>query len=150
MTRSIALAALASISLACGPLGPIPGGRLSGEVVNSPMEDWSFASDVETIELETLPDDPYSVSVWFVSQGSRLWVASGGGDKSKWAQNLSSDPRARLRIDGKLYERRAVRAEEHAEQDEVLVLFQTKYASVPHSPVAKDEDKVVVFRMEPR
>ena len=150
MTRSLALIALASISLACRPLGPIPGGRLSGEVVSSPVEDWSFASAVETIQLETRPDDPYSVNIWFVSEGRRIWVASGGGDKSKWAQNLSADPRARLRINGKVYERTAVRADEQAEQDEVLVLYQTKYTSVPRSPVAKDDDKAVVFRMDPR
>lgn len=150
MTRIAAVIALSLVTFGCGPLGPIPGGRLSGEVFSAPVSDWSFASAVETIQLETRPDDPYSVNIWFVSQGSRLWVASGGGDESKWAQNLAADPRARLRIDGKVYERTAVRADDQAEQDEVLVLYQTKYSSVPRSPVAKDEDKAVVFRMDPR
>ena len=147
MTRSLALVALASILLACGPLGPIPGGRLSGEVVSTPVEDWSFASAVETIQLETRPDDPYSVNTWFVSQGSRFWVAAGGGETSRWARNLIADPRVRLRIDGKLYERTAERVSEQAELGAVVVLYQAKYE---YERDPKDEGKSVLFRMDPR
>ncbi len=147
MTRFLALAALATACLACRPLGPIPGGRLSGEVVSTPVSDWSFAGAVETIQLETRPDDPYSVNIWFVSQGSRLWVASGGSDKSRWAQNLVADPRVRLRIDGRVYERNALRVSDQAEIDAVVVLYQTKY-EYERDPEAEGES--VLFRMDPR
>lgn len=150
MTRSLALVSLvtlASIGLACGPFGPIPGGRLSGEVVSAPVEDWSFASGVETIQLETRPDDPYSVNIWFVSQAARLWVGAGGGETSRWARNLIADPRVRLRIDGKLYERKAERVSDQAELDAVTVLYQTKYKS---ERASEEWRKAVLFRMDPR
>jgi len=147
MTRRFTLVVCVGLALACGPIGPIPGGRLSGEVVSTPVDDWSFVASVETIQVETRPDDPYSVNTWFVSEGARLWVASGGGEKSRWAKNLAADPRARLRIDGKLYERKAVRASEQAELDTILALYQTKYK---YERDPKDEGKAVVFRFDPR
>ena len=36
---------------ACGPLGPIPGGKLAGELVSEPVVDWSFTDALETIEI---------------------------------------------------------------------------------------------------
>jgi hypothetical protein len=147
MRRLIAAAVLALGALACGPHGPVPGGRLSGEVVTTPVDDWSFAQGLETIAIETRPDEPYSVNVWFVSQGPRLWVASGGGSETKWAKNLTADPRVRLLINGKLYERMAVPANDQVEQEEVLVLYQTKY---DYKRDAEDEGKAVLFRMDPR
>jgi hypothetical protein len=147
MTSRVAVAAaVAFAALACGPHGPVPGGRLTGEVVNAPVDDWSFAKGVETISIETRPGDPYSVNVWFVSHGPRLWVAAGGGAGSKWAKNLMADPRVRLLIDGKLYERKAVRTTDQAELDEALVLYQTKY---DYQRDPKDEGKAVLFRMDP-
>lgn len=145
--RATALALLAATALACQPIGPVPGGRLSGEVVATPVDDWSFASAVETIQLESDPDDPYSVNIWFVAQGARLWVAAGGGGKSSWAKHLLADPRVRLRIDGKIYERKAIRVTLQAEIDEVLVLYQTKY---DYQRDAGEESEALLFRMDPR
>ena len=48
-------------ALACGPLGPLPGGHLSGELEPSPPSNWAFADDQKTVQLETNPSDPYSV-----------------------------------------------------------------------------------------
>lgn len=145
--RTLALALLASTALACQPMGPVPGGKLSGEVVTTPVDDWSFASAIETIQLESNPGDPYSVNVWFVAQGARLWIAAGGGGKSRWAKNIAADPRVRLRIEDKIYERQAVRVTEQAEIDEVLVLYQTKY---DYQRDADDESEALLFRMDPR
>ena len=147
MKRILAFTLLTAWALGCGPIGPLPGGRLSGQLATAPIEDWSFAGKVEKIQLETRPDDPYSVNIWFVAQGPRLWVAAGGGGKSGWGKNLIADPRARLRIDDNLYERKAVRVDEQAEIDEVLVLYQTKY-DYQRDPEEKSE--AVLFRMDPR
>jgi len=145
--RRLALVALVGALCGCEPMGPIPGGRLSGEVVATPVDDWTFATAIETLQLETRPDDPYSVNVWFVSQGSRLWVASVGGDVSGWGEKMGADPRVRLRIDGKLYERKAARVTEQAEIDEVIVLYKTKY---DYERDPKEDGQAVLFRMDPR
>jgi hypothetical protein len=145
--RRLALVALLATLVGCEPMGPIPGGRLSGEVVATPVDDWAFAGGEETLQLETRPDDPYSVNVWFVAQGPRLWVASVGGDVSGWGETMIADPRVRLRIDGKLYERKAARVTEQAEIDEVVVLYKTKY---DYERDPKEDGQAVLFRMDPR
>lgn len=147
MTRVLAFVGLVSLALACRPIGPIPGGRLSGEIVTDPVADWSFASEAETLQLETRPDDPYSVNVWFVAQGSSLWVAAGGGEKSRWVQNAGGDSRVRLRIDGKIYERMAVRVSEQTDLDAIVALYGTKYQ---YERDPEDEARAVVFRMDAR
>ena len=64
--RHLVLAALLTGTVACGgPLLIFPGGELSGEVVTEPVEDWSFLSD-SFIDLETRPDDPYSVQLNYI------------------------------------------------------------------------------------
>jgi hypothetical protein len=53
---------------ACEPLIMIPGGALSGREHAVPAS-WDFAADVETFQLETTPEDPYSVNVWGIAVG---------------------------------------------------------------------------------
>jgi len=45
------------------------GGELSGETA-APPDDWSALRDEETFQLETRPEDPYSVNIWAVGIGS--------------------------------------------------------------------------------
>src|SRR5215468_6056467 len=48
-----------------GPVGPIPGGPLaSGQAVDEPVGDWSFAKDTGEIELQ-LASQRQSRTVWF-------------------------------------------------------------------------------------
>ena len=78
MKRPLVAAPLAFVSLAviaCGPIWMIPGGELSGTVVPVPA-DWSFSDAIEIVQLETNPDDPYSVNVWGVGVGPIFYVAS--------------------------------------------------------------------------
>ena len=115
MRHATSLALLLSAAcLACGPLGPFPGGRLRGERAATP-DSWSLADDVTTVQLETRPDDPYSINVWIgVYQGS-LYVPTSlifgpdNPEERSWVRNLNDDPRVRLRIDDEVYSLRAVR-----------------------------------------
>ena len=101
--------------LACGPLGPLPGGRLSGEVAGAPP-DWAFSDAEKNVQLETRPGDPYSVNVWGVAVGDHFYLASGQAGESKWAQYIVEDPEVRLRVAGTVYEMRAVRVEGETER----------------------------------
>lgn len=123
---ALVLAALA-LGACGGPLGVVPGGKLDGEPVDAPIDDWAFASKTEDLQLETDPADPYSVNIWFVTEGAKLWVFAGGGESSTWAKNLLADPRALVRIDGKLYPRKAVRVTDPAEIEHVQQLYLAKY-----------------------
>ena len=94
-------------ALGCGPLVMVPGGELSGTVKPAPS-DWSFTDSVETVQLETRPEDPYSVNVWGVAAGDAFYVASGRGESAAWAKHIAADPRVRLRVGEDLYELSAV------------------------------------------
>jgi len=144
LTRGTLLAAL--VALGCfGPLGPFPDGRLSGRVVTAPVDEWPCAAN-RVLELETDPIAPVSVNVHFVSEGSRLWVATVLGGSSDWARRALADPRVRVRLGDGVYERRAVRVTERSEIEHVAALYREKYTITPD--VA--DDGALVFRLEPR
>ncbi len=129
----------------CDPLGPLPGGALTGEA-KTPPDDWTALAEIETIQLETNPDDPYSVNLWVVSVESRLYIAAGGGE-TKWSAHFSTDPNVRLRIDPNIYELRATPVDNHKELDEVRQAYVDKYAMKSDSPQFDDS---TVFRLDRR
>jgi hypothetical protein len=118
---------LAVFLVAWGPCGPITGGRLSGTPATPPADGWAFTDDISTIQVETRPDEPYSVTTWCVSDGPTLWVPSRGAEKKPWVQNVLADPRVRLRIGTALYDLRATRVTDAAEQAKVVGLLRAKY-----------------------
>ena len=86
---------------ACGgPLLVFPGGRLSGEEVAEPVEDWSFVTD-SFVDLETRPDDPYSVELNYIVRDGALYVDPAEG--RNWLEHIREDPRVRVRFDGRIY-----------------------------------------------
>jgi len=91
------------------PLAIIPGGRLSGEEVTVPVTDWSFTEQYTTVTLEVRSTDPYSVNTSSLFHDGVLYVPSGRGGESRWAQFLLQDSNMRLRVGQKLYKVRATR-----------------------------------------
>ena len=133
------------IAVGCGPIAMIPGGALSGDVKPTPT-DWSFSDSVETVQLETNPDDPYSVNVWGVGDGAHFYIAA--GDKTnEWAENLRHDPRARLRIGDDLYELRAIEVHDDAQLDTFLAAAKQKY---DFEPEPEQRANAALFRLGPR
>ena len=78
------------------PLAIIPGGRLSGEEVTVPVTDWSFTEQYTTVTLEVRASDPYSVNTSSLLHDGVLYVPSGFGGESRWAQFLLQDSNMRL------------------------------------------------------
>ena len=132
--------------LACGPIGPLPGGGLSGTVV-PPPPNWAFTDAVENFQLETRPDDPYSVNVWGVAYDGGFYVAAGGGAESTWVLHLDADPRLRLRVDNRLYELVAARVSDVSVRDQVTQALVHKY---DFQPDPDDVKKSLLFRLAPR
>jgi hypothetical protein len=142
--RSIAPILLA-LTLACGPIVMIPGGALSGDVKPAPT-DWSFADDVDTVQLETNPADPYSVNVWGVGSGAVFYIAA-GEKTNQWAENLRADSRARIRIGSDVFEVKAIETADDAELDAFLTAAQAKY---DFEPDPEQRAKATLFRFEAR
>jgi hypothetical protein len=83
-----------------GPFLVFPGGALSGEPVNEPVSDWSFVDD-RFIEIETRPEDPYSVQLNYVVKDGQLYIDPAEG--RTWFAYLRADPRLRVRVGNRVY-----------------------------------------------
>ena len=105
--RRLLLLLVLSAPACSGPFGLMSGGELTGEVKPVPS-DWTFAGDVGTAQLETKPEDPYSVNLAYTLVDGALYI-NAGDTETQWVQNLTANPRVRLRVEGVLYELRADR-----------------------------------------
>ena len=132
--------------LGCGPMGPIPGGSLSGRVQAIP-EDWSAARDIDIVQIETRPDDPYSINIWGVAVGKDFFIASGEGAESAWVEHLTQNPLVKLRIGKSVYPLKAVRVEDEDELLRVGERYSEKYDLESEESSA---DKVWIFRLDRR
>lgn len=101
-------------ALGCnGPFAVLPGGRLSGDVEPSPS-DWAFAADYGTIQLETRPEEPYSVNIAYTVIDGSIYI-NAGDTETQWVKNMAANPLVRMRLEGALYELRAARVSDTAE-----------------------------------
>ena len=96
-----------------GPLLLLPGGKLDGSGESAPMN-WSMAGDAGTVQLETDPEDPYSVNVAYTVLDGELYI-NAGDTETQWVKNIAADPQVRLRLKGHLYDVRAVRVSDPTE-----------------------------------
>lgn len=151
---TLAVAVLAAAALGCGPIGPFSGGRLSGDPGPADVTDWSPWADEETIQVETHPGDPHSVTTWFVAIGPAFYVPTSmilGPDKPderEWVANVETDPRVRIRVAGLVYERTAVKLGPGSEYDAALAALDAKYDQTPADRAPERE--VWIYRMDAR
>jgi hypothetical protein len=145
MTR-ILIFLSAFILVGCEPMGPIPGGQLSGEVKPIP-DNWSAYSGVELLQLETRPDDPYSLNIWGVGLGKDYYIASGGGGESSWVDHIIDNPEVRLRIESNIFQLKAVRVTDEEELGLVLKRYKEKYEMEAQG---EDAAQAWLFRLDRR
>lgn len=98
-----------------GPTALFSGGALEGPVEPLPPS-FDFASDAGTVQLETRPEDPYSVNIACTVVGEGLYV-SAGGNRAQWVEHMEADARVRLRVEGVIYELHAQRVTDAGEMD---------------------------------
>jgi len=98
-----------------GPLPFMAGGKLDGPVKPTPSS-FAFAKDAGTIQLETRPEDPYSVNVAGAIVGDGLYV-SAGDNRANWVEHIEVTPLVRARIEGDVYELKARRVTDAKEMD---------------------------------
>ena len=87
------------------PHGRIPGLWLSGELVTTPVTDWSFTENVPTIKLQTQTRFllPHSVTINCLDYNGQLYVSSvyPAGTPRSWNDNVMRDPHVRIKIGDK-------------------------------------------------
>lgn len=141
---------LLSITLIClagcsEPFIVFAGGELSGEP-KDPPEEWSELHDEETFQLETRPNDPYSVNIWAVGIGENAYIGT-GPDGTNWSEYITADPRVRLRVGTTLYALRAVPVTDTEERRAVARRYADKYGMDRDQNWLED---ALVFRLERR
>ncbi len=96
-----------SVAACSGPFLVFPGGRLGGEEVTEPVEDWSFV-DSAFMDLEVRPDDPYSVTLNYFVRDGKLYIDP--AEDREWYGYLKADDRVRVRFGfaSRVYPLRAV------------------------------------------
>lgn len=139
--------ALVAVALAgCnGPFFVFAGGALAGEAAPIPASFAGFPA-YGTTQLETNPADPYSVNVVYTVVGDRAYI-NAGDSETRWVRNIAADARVRARIDGALYEARAVRTQDAAEIASFAAAW-TSQSRFRRDPTTLDE--VWIYRLEPR
>ena len=107
------------------PFIVMSGEALSGDAIDPPT-DWTPLNDVEIVQLETHPSDPYSVNIWMVGLGSDIYVAT-GSDDTNWTEYIDEDTDVRLRVEGQIYELEATELTDTREKRTVAAAYVEKY-----------------------
>ena len=144
-TKSLLCLAVALLVGCGGPVLLLPGGELEGTKAETPP-DWSFTNDIDTVELETRPADPYSVNIWLTASGEHLYVHA-GTNRAAWVDNIEADPRVRLGIEGSVYALAAARVESQEEFDRFSDDYERKYGRRPGN---ENVAEAYLFRLTPR
>lgn len=114
-----------------GPHGRTPGLWLKGNVVTTPVTDWSFTDNIPTIQLETYTWFllPHSVNINCLSYNGQLYVSSvyPAGPMRSWNGNVMRNPHVRIKIGDNIYDRRMVLVTDPAEEQAVLQVRAKKY-----------------------
>lgn len=141
-------------ALGCGgPVGPFPGGALSGEVAPLPG-DASVVGGVPQVQLETNPAEPHSVNTWIAAHAGALYVPTSmiRGPKlpteRAWVRNVEADDRVRLRAGESIYALRAERVLDDSERAAALAALQAKYELGQGD--LDPEREIWIFRLAPR
>ena len=84
---------------------PFSAGKLKGTPTEA-LADWREIASISIIQLETNPEQPYSVNIWMVAEQARIYVFA-GDNYAQWVQNIESNQSVRLQAEEKVYDLRA-------------------------------------------
>ena len=145
MRSSTAIALIIFVAGCSEPFGFIPGGALTGDVVDPP-DDWSELEHIKKVQLEFRPGNPYSINTWAVGIGPDAYIAT-REDGTRWTDYLRDTPEVRVRVETSIYELIAVRLLDDEEHRTVSEAFVAKYG------IDEDDNWVAkgqVFRLDRR
>ncbi len=126
-----------------GPTAIMSGGALSGTVTEPPTV-WQFEESSALAQLETRPQDPYSINLVYVQIDGKLYIYA-GNTRTNWVQHIEQTPMIRLRVDETIYPLCAVRVQDREE----FLAFAEQWAN--RSTFQRDPrqfDEVWLYRLE--
>jgi len=121
-----------------GPHARTPGLWLRGNVVTTPVTDWSFTDKIPIVQLqtETWYLLPHSVNINCLNYNGQLYLVSvyPAGTAHTWNDNVIRDPHVRLKIGDQIYDRTVSLVTDPAEQEGVLQARHNKYPELKVPP----------------
>jgi hypothetical protein len=122
-----------------------PGLWLKGEVVTTPVSDWSFTDKIPTIKIQTQTPFllPHSVAIWCTVYNNNLYVTSTRG--RLWVEDVIRDSHVRLKIGDQIFDRTLSLVNDPEEKAAVLQAKWRKYPQWNMTPVLT----AAVFRVQP-
>jgi hypothetical protein len=121
------------------------GGELSGTVTAVP-DRWQLDEDSAVAQLETRPEDPYSINFTYVQLDGRFYVYA-GDTRTNWVKHIEQSPLVRVRVQDLIYPALAVRVT----SDDELLAFAAVWANL--SAFQRDPmnfEEVWLYRLENR
>ena len=120
------------------PSGQRPGLWLKGDLVTTPITDWSFTDKYRTIKIQTNSPFllPHSVTTNFVIYNNQLYVDSiypkgiEYPHGRRWHENIARDPHVRIKIGNQLFDRQLVHVTDPVEAATVSDIKAKKYPSL--------------------
>jgi len=128
-----------------------PGLWLKGNLVTTPVTDWSFTDQVDTVAVQTRTWYliPHSVTTYCVALNGQLYLDSFYPEGAEyphgrsWNENVARDPRVRLKIGNNLYDVTLAHETDAALKTMVLQLVAKKYPQLKIPP----ESRVQLFHV---
>ena len=122
------------------PIGRIAGTRLGGELAPNQTPDWSGHGRKRiAVQTNTRYGIPHAVTTTSWITDGEFYVPCARCAGKTWPRNVARDNHVRLKIDGVLYDRRAVRITDAEERARIL-----------GTVGREDTGGVALFRMDPR
>jgi hypothetical protein len=148
----VLLALVALRVLGLDPRERRPGLWLTGQSVTTPVTDWSFTDQFQTIYVQTRAwyGLPHSVTTTVTAYNGHLYLTSvyrpgmRFPDDRLWNKSVLRDPHVRLKIGDRVFDGTAALVTDAAEKDAVLDAKAKKY---PRQR-ATDKSLVHVFRVQ--
>jgi hypothetical protein len=131
-----------------GPLALIPGGPLvAGELVTAPQTDWSFAKDIQEIEMQ-LAYENTSRTTWILVKDGAAYIPCGLAfpPGKRWHHAADQNGEAIVRISGKRYPVTLKRVQDEKAASEIGQVALAKYPAAARSR----EGGWWLFKLEPR
>lgn len=109
----IGVIAFAGYFLYC-PCERTPGGWLLGDVVEQPVQDWSFANEEPLCQIQVFRGGiwPHAINLNCMAADGELYLSCASCQGKAWSTAALAHPDARLRIGDRVYPVRLARVEE--------------------------------------
>jgi hypothetical protein len=142
----LSLSACLLILTACdGPFILAAGGDLSGTVKEAPNK-WLLDEDSAVAQLETRPEDPYSINFTYVQLKGQFYVYA-GDTRTNWVKHIEQNPLVRVRVKDNIYPVRAIRVMSEEELSEFAGVW-ANLSVFQRNPMNFEE--VWLYRLEAR